>query len=163
MKNLCTAVFVAAVAMVSSAFGRLGETESELIARFGKPQLRSVHHALSQGRQYELGPTLHFRQDDWRIGCDLVDGRCVRIEYGKTGQWTDEQIQVVLSSNAQGASWTERTAGSGKLAREWRRADGATARWSSIGGMTLITPAYERAKSIAEAKAKAEASRKPKI
>jgi hypothetical protein len=66
--------------------------------------------------------------------------------------------------NAQGARWSDTgKPNSKKLARSWRRDDGATARWQMADGLTLVTPAYERAKTLAEAKAKAEASRPPRI
>ena len=49
------------------------------------------------------------------------------------------------------------------MKRDWRREDGATASWQMLGAMTVTTPAYERAKNLAEAKAKAAASRIPKL
>ena len=146
-----------------AAFARLGETEAEMTARFGQPTLRSKHTHVTQGKSWELGPVLFFKQDDWRIQADLVDGRCVAIHYSKSGDWTEDQIQLVVGSNSQGAKWTEITKPQlSKMKREWKRADGATAEWMR-NGMKLVSPAYQRAKDVVEAKAKAEASRKPKI
>lgn len=151
------------MAVTAVCHARLGETEAQLVARFGKPNLRSNHSAIAQGKSWVLGPSYHFRQDDWSISCDLVDGRCVRIGYSKGGDWTEDQIALVLASNSQGQKWTEGVSGAAKLSRSWKRSDGATAQWSRGGSMRLVVPAYERAKQVAEAKAKAEASRKPKI
>ena len=109
------------------------------------------------------GPKYYFQQGDWHIYCVLVDVRCVWIDYGKPGKWTEEQVQLVLGSNSQGAKWTETTKGGGRLSREWKRADGADAKWHQLTGMKLVVPAYERAKQVIEAKAKAAASQKPKI
>ena len=145
------------------AHARLGETEAELVGRFGPPTFRMVEKVPAQGRMWELGPRYSFRQGDWQIHCVLVEGRCAWIDYGKPGEWTEEQIQLVLGSNSQGARWTETTKGSNKHSRSWRRTDGATATWTSYSGMKLIVPAYDRAKQIIEAKAKAAASQKPKI
>lgn len=142
-------------------WARLGETEKELIARFGKPVTRARHSISAQGKSWELGPTLKFKQDDWHISSDLVDGRVVRENYQKRGDWTTEQIQAVLAANSHGATWTETTKGSGTHSRTWKRTDGATA--DSFIGISFTTPAYTRAKELAEAKAKVEVSRTPKI
>jgi hypothetical protein len=154
-----------ALLSVGVAHARLGETEAEMIARFGPPAHRGQHTAHAQGKNWDLGPSLSFKQDDWNIGCDLIDGRCVRVSYQKRGEWTEEQTQLVLSYNSQGGKWTETTKSPSmkKLARSWRRSDGATAGWTSTGGMKMEVPAYERAKQVIEAKAKAEVSKKPKI
>lgn len=152
------------VVNVAVAHARLGETEAEMVKRFGAPAMRSKHSTFAQGKSLEMGPTLYFRQDDWSIGCDLVDGRCVRIAYSKPGEWTTEQISLVLAYNSQGASWSETgKPGTASFARSWKRADGATAEWKRGSGMQMVVPAYERAKKTVEAKAKAAASAKPKI
>jgi hypothetical protein len=145
------------------AHARLGDTEAELFARFGQPKVTSKHSIAAQGKMWEMGPRFLFHQADWRIHCDFADGRCVRIEYDKTGDWTEDQIQLVLGSNSQGAKWTETTKGSIKVVRSWKRADGADATWNKFAGIKMIVPAYERAKQVIEAKAKAAASEKPKI
>jgi hypothetical protein len=138
----------------STARARLGETENELIKRFGSPTSRGSHSASFEGRRYDLGPTMRFRQDDWSISCDLIDGRCVRVSYGKTGSWTQDQISAVLNANAQGDKWTETTAPNVKgIARTWKRGDGAIASWNVVAGLTMTSPVYERAKAVAEAKA----------
>ena len=148
----------------SLAQARLGETEAQMIARFGQPTYRNQHSTFAQGKVWHMGPSLSFRQDDWSIACDLVDGRCVKLQYGKTGEWTEEQFQMVLAYNSQGVKWTETSKpGLKRYQRTWKRVDGAEAIWTGGSNMNLIVPAYERAKQVIEAKAKAAASQKPKI
>lgn len=146
------------------ANARLGESEAELIQRFGEPAARSKHIVMTQGKILEMGPTLRFYQGDWVISCDLVEGRCMRISYSKKGDWTEPQIQLVLNSNSQGATWTETTKPMiVKLQREWKRADASTAIWQMSGGMTLVWDAYIKAKTALEERARVEAAKKPKI
>ncbi|MFA6286049.1 MAG: hypothetical protein WC661_01595 [Opitutaceae bacterium] len=141
-------------------FARLGETKDQLVARFDNPVNQGISQITSQSRTMVVGPELVFVQKDWSITCDLVDGRCARISYRKQGDWTEEQIQVVLAVNKQGGKWTEQ---SGKTVRTWKRDDGALAGWSEADGISITTPAYLHAKAILEAKAKAEASVIPNI
>jgi hypothetical protein len=146
------------------AEARLGETETELIERFGEPDGRSKHIVMAQGKILELGPSLHFRQDDWSISCDMVDGRCMRISYHKPGDWTEDQVQLVLNSNSQGAKWTETTKPMiAKLQRDWKRADASKAVWLLGQGMTLTWDAYNKSKATLEERARVESAKKPKI
>lgn len=109
-------------------------------------------------------PQITFRQGDWSIRCDIVDDRCAKIHYSKPGEWSEEQFQTVLASNAQGATWSDISkSNTGKLAREWKRSDGATAFWKTGMGMTVTSPAYERAKAVEAAKVKAQSKQIPKI
>lgn len=145
------------------AFARVGETEPELVKRFGSPVVRSIDQIGAEGRMWTIGPQLTFKKDDWTIVCVLVDGRVGKESYGKRGQWTEDHLKTVLNANSQGAKWEETGRAGKKLAREWRRSDGATARWVSNSGMTIIVPGYERAKKVIEAKGKAEAGKPAKI
>ncbi len=168
MLKMLPAKFVPALMFVitcaSGAYGRLGETEAELVRRFGQPLTNGQETLVSEGRITKLWPQKTYRQDDWEIRCDMVDERCARIRYTKRGEWTEEQLQTVLNSNAQGATWSDVSRPSvRKLAREWKRADSATAVWKAGVGMTLTSPAYARAKEIAEAKVKAQSRQVPKI
>jgi hypothetical protein len=156
--------FLVFVIGIHVAHARLGETEKQLVERFGAPSSRATHKIFAQGKFVDLGPTLHFKQDDWRIDCDLIDERVVRIHYRKPGDRTEGQVQLVLGYNTQDLKWAETSKPSiAKLQRTWKRDDGATAEWSKSGGIKLVVPAYDRAKQVVEAKAKAEASKKPKI
>lgn len=161
-----TVVYLTLITLVLpvSVRARLDETERELIARFGSPITRSKTVTTLQGRTYQLGPRLAFRQNDWFIDCDLIDGRCARISYSKVGNWTDDQILTVLTINAQGAKWTDvSNSHLRNLSRDWKREDGATAHWQQGISLSITTPSFERAKQIAEAKAKAESGQIPKL
>lgn len=154
---------VVALALATLAHARLGESEKELITRFGEPVARSKHSVHAQGKTQELGPTLFFRQGDWRIKCDLIEGRCHRISYVKPGVWIEEQIQLVLGTNSQGTAWTETgKPDAAKFKRTWLRADASTAEWSKVSGMTIVWDEYNKAKAAAELTAKLEAGLKPK-
>jgi hypothetical protein len=149
---------------VPFTFARLGETEAELIQRFGKPGSQSQHFVFTQGKMQAFGPALFFRQDDWSIQCDLVDGRCMRISYSKPGDWSGDQIMLVLSSNAQGAKWTENSKPSiASIKRTWLRVDGSTATWQKGAGMSLVWDAYNTAKAKFEEREKVASKKKPKI
>jgi hypothetical protein len=160
--RLAAATFLIAA---TAAEARLGETEQQLIERFGPPKLRGQHSIIAQGKIVPLGAKLHFREGDWTIACDLIDGRCLRIHYSKPGDWTDDQMTAVLGANNQGAQWIEITTKPhlAKLKRTWRRSDGSIADWSKGAGMSVTWDAYEKAKAKAEERARVEASRKPKI
>lgn len=147
------------------ALARLGETEAELVARFGAATSKTKEITPAQGKMVEFGTTLTFRQGDWSIACTIIDGRSCKENYQKKGEWTEDQFATVLNSNAQGARWTDLSKPAAKThSREWKRADGATAKWSRFGGgITVTHPAYVRAKELTEAKAKADAARIPKI
>lgn len=152
------------VLLLTAAQARLGDTEAELAKRFSRPISITSHSIYAQGKRFVLGPTHTYKQDDWYISCDLIDGRCVRIRYSKPGDWTEDHIQVVLNSNGQGAKWDERTKpGNKSFQRQWSRSDGSTARWSRGGSMDLEWDAYTKAKATVEERAKVEAKKKPKL
>jgi hypothetical protein len=153
-------VFIVCCPSISNA--RLGETEAELVKRFGPPRSRGGEKTMGDGRIVDLGPRLGFSQDEWSIISVLIDGRVARESYSKPGKWTEDQIKTVLTANAQGATWIEITKHAGSISRSWRRSDGATASWSG-SGMELTHPAYVKAEQIARAKAKAKSGHVPKI
>jgi hypothetical protein len=156
-------ILVGYVLCTTLASARLGETEQELTARFGSPSVRASERVVAQGKLHEIGTRLVFRQGDWHIESVMIDGRSSRESYTKVGDWTEDQIATVLNSNAQGGKWADTSKDSmKKVHREWRRNDGATAVWQ-IRSITLTHPAYGRAKTVAEAKAKANAARTPKL
>jgi hypothetical protein len=159
-----TRAFLLFLVIAPSLWARLGETEAELVARFGQPHSRVSHSVFAQGKFIPLGPQLHFREGEWRITADLIDGRCLRIAYQKPGDWTEDQIRLVLNSNTQSSQWAETSkANIAKLQRAWRRKDGSVAEWDKLTGFTLTWAAYETAKAKALERARVEASRKPKI
>jgi len=155
--------FILPAILASDASARLGETEAELVRRFGAPVSRASERIAAQGKFHEIGTLLRFRDGDWRIESAIIEGRSARETYNKVGEWTEEQFVTVLASNAQGGRWTLTSKDSMKKAvREWRRDDGATAVWK-LRIMTITHPAFDRAKALAEAKAKASAARTPNL
>ena len=109
-----------ALGLAPLAYSRLGETEAELEKRFGPPRTKARDNLIAEGKITHLWPQLSYRQEDWTITCDIVDGRCARVTYHKPGEWTEDQLKAVLNSNAQGATWTDGSKPSiKKLAREW--------------------------------------------
>jgi len=163
MKPLTVLVLITLL-LPLTAHARLGETEPELTARFGRPQTKGKFSTFAQGHTIPLGWELTFRQNDWTITCDLVDDRCARIRYYKPGDWTDDQILTVLTVNAQGAKWSDITKPANRYyVREWKREDGAIAHWQRGLSMTITTPAFEQAEMLAKEKAKVEASQIPNL
>src|SRR4051812_11921420 len=90
-------ILVCMVALTATmAEARLGDKEAELVARFGPVQSRSVERKSFQGRIYVVGQVLGFRMEQWSIAVLMIDDRCAQIDYGKTGDWTEEQVATVL-------------------------------------------------------------------
>lgn len=127
-------VFIATVTLARS---HLGETERELFDHFGAPHAHSEDSVLEEGKRKTVGQTYIFDRDEWRIKCEMVDGRCMRISYSKPGDWTPDNIKQVLDSNSQGAKWKETTKPADHPHRLWRRRDGSTAVWSPKAGLHL--------------------------
>lgn len=164
MMKPASILLAAAILFPIAVYGRLGETEQELIARFGVPLSRGHGSFSAQGRNLEIGNRFSFREGDWAVECIVVDGRCAQIAYSKPGDWTEDQLLTVLTANSQGAQWTDVSKEMiKKLERQWRRDDGAAAVWKMGIGMVVTSPAFEREKERIASKAKADASGIPKI
>jgi hypothetical protein len=146
----------AAVAILGTPmFARIGETESQLVKRFGQPLSAEPHTVSDHGLVFVVGTTFTFVLGDWMINCDVIDGTCARIAYSKIGGWAEENFQTILNANAQGGSWKELLSPNVKqVTRKWRRDDGVVAHWI-LGNLTLTSPRYERGMALAEEKAKA--------
>ena len=146
---------------------RLGETESELAKRFGQPTYQQNENIFAQGQTITIGKRQHFQRDNWLIAAIITEGRCSQISYTHQGDWTETQFATVLATNCQASKWSDTSpadANSRKIIRSWKRADGATANWSRpSNSMTVTNPAYLRTREKAEAKAKANAARVPKL
>jgi hypothetical protein len=125
----------------------LGDSEQQLIARFGQPVSRGHDIVITQGKILSFGSKLSFQQSDWTITCIEIDGRCVRAIYTKTGEWIEDQFKGVLTSNAQGKRWADDSKESIKrMIREWSRSDGAVAYWHMADETMVVTDkAYDRA------------------
>jgi hypothetical protein len=58
-----TRAFLFSLTLVSASYARLGETEAELIARFGQPKGRTTDKMGAQGQMWDIGPKYIFYQD----------------------------------------------------------------------------------------------------
>ncbi len=165
MHAFCRAAFLSLIFAGATAPGvaRLGETEKEMVERYGKVIMRAPESVIEQGRIHALADNLHFRLEGWNITARILNGRCESITYSKPGDWTEEQFRHVLESNGGRGQWEERKTATPKTHREWLRRDGKTAVWRMLQSMTLSTRAFEQAREALKAKAKEDASRLPKI
>jgi hypothetical protein len=126
-----------------SVHARIGETESQLITRFGQP--------VSRGQ--DLGPTVTFAFSDWLVTCDVIDGLCARISYSKIGDWSEEDFDVLLGANGRRSDWTDLLSPRvKKLMRKWKRDDGVIASWIT-GCLSITSPRYEKARALADKEA----------
>ncbi|PTY03122.1 hypothetical protein DB347_22630 [Opitutaceae bacterium EW11] len=144
------------------AYAHLGDTREELEARLGAVRRESNHATAAQGRVHILGPSFEFEKDGWRLRCDMIDGKCVRISYARRGGWTQEQMDTLLEENAQGAKWMLGIMPS-KRSRFWDRSDGGRANWESSGRMDFVSPEYTKAQRSLEDELKRKAQEKPKL
>ena len=139
-------LLVSALLLFASALpavARIGDSETDLTKRYGKP-VRSTGEAIR---------SLTYAYDGWVITSDFVDGICARVSYAKPGEWTEETFEKLLSTNAGEAEWSD--GGSPnlkKLMRTWTRHDGTTANWV-VGCLSITSPRY----AIAKAKSETEA------
>src|ERR1700720_4725730 len=70
-------IFALVVSITGSAFGRLGDTEKQLTARYGKPV------SVRPGGKYNpyFDKLIDFQKEGIAISCGVHAGRCVTIQY----------------------------------------------------------------------------------
>jgi hypothetical protein len=75
----CWIILFLVVSLAASAFGRLGDDENQLRARYGKPV--SAH----PGGKYNpyFDKLIDFQKEGIAISCGLHAGRCVTIQYAR--------------------------------------------------------------------------------
>ncbi len=155
-------LFLAILLLATPLFGRLGDTKAELVERLGPVRTTSTHFVTAQGKIIPLGPNHSFQKDGWMIECDLIDDRCARIRYHKKGEWTKQQLALLLTNNAESGRWSE-TKGSTKMIREWLRSDKARATWKFTGVLEITSPAYLAAGAKVQTQAKSDATKLPSL
>lgn len=114
--------FLMAVSLfiVAAASGQqLGQTKEEIAAQNGPAS--EENHAKN---------TAVYRSGPWKIDIVYVDGFAKRLTITKTDSLTDDEIRLVLASNADGAVWREIGLSGGT--RMWQRSDLATAQCDRI-------------------------------
>jgi hypothetical protein len=77
MRSWILLILVSSV--VGSAFGRLGDTEKQLTARYGKPV--SIRFGGKYNPYFEK--MIDFHKEGIAISCGLHGGRCVTIQYSR--------------------------------------------------------------------------------
>ena len=77
------------VATAGTAFGRLGDTENELKARYGRPVL------VLPGEKYNpyFTKLIHFQKEGISISCGIHDGRCVTIKYERDSGFMPMEVE----------------------------------------------------------------------
>ncbi|MBV8223628.1 MAG: hypothetical protein JO232_00390 [Verrucomicrobia bacterium] len=94
------------IATTGTAFGRLGETEQELKARYGKPVW------VGDGLKYNpyFDKLIDFKKEGISIFCYLHAGRCVRIEYSRNSGFNNAEVAGFTQLNHVDQIRIERTA-----------------------------------------------------
>jgi hypothetical protein len=77
-------IFILTISLTGSAFGRLGDTEKQLTARYGKPV------SVRPGGKYNpyFDKMIDFQREGITISCGLHAGRCVTIQYTRDTGFT---------------------------------------------------------------------------
>ncbi len=106
----------------SNLCARLGETEAECAARYGKT---------SEGKPNKFGEKLQLYQaGGMLISITFINGRaeCIAFEKQPPADWPEEEIELLLRANAQGKEW-HRIESWGDWPLRWSRSDKARARY----------------------------------
>lgn len=91
MKSLIILILVSILPI--QLLARLGETEEQILKRYGKPSLRAPEFKIFDGRIVSIGERLSYFQENWNVCCVMMDRGCVQIIYSKTGELTTEHRQ----------------------------------------------------------------------
>jgi len=120
---LLTLLFV--TGLTASAWARLGETENQLITRYGQ-ELYKTKMKL-EGTVVTID-VLQFVKSGFSIQVSLINGISAEEEIHRLQGETmsDEEIKILLASNSQGRIWHEDTAKT-DVPRKWHRDDGVAA------------------------------------
>jgi len=102
-------LFVTLVFLSANAFGRMGETEQEAIARYGKPvpyDAENIKPLFSDLKE------LRFRFQDWRIRSifmgdktELMTYMKIELPASKDALLAQQEITEILAAESLGGSW----------------------------------------------------------
>ncbi len=148
--------------LVSVVSARVGETEEELVHRYGGVTGKLPARKAAQGRIYTYGEYLRFHSDDWSIDALMINKRCEEVTYSRSSGWTEDQFKHLLEINGGRSQWEEQKTTIPKLHREWKRRDKVIAVWSG-GEFEVRTPVVEQTREAIAKAAKEEASKLPKF
>jgi len=105
-------VIILIIGVAGTAFGRLGDTEKQLTARYGKPT------SVRPGGEFNpyFDKWLDFQTQGVSISCGLHDGKCVTIEYDRrSGFKNAEVVGFKMFNDVNSPIYTERSATSLKF------------------------------------------------
>ncbi len=138
-------LLVALASLATAASARVGENETELVARYGSVVSRQPARKSAAGKMSIYGERLVFKSPDWDVSAVIIGGKCEEISYTKEGKWTEVQFSFLLQLNGGLKNWNEQPTRNPDNHREWIRRDKANAHWSVFGGCVIRTPAAEKA------------------
>jgi hypothetical protein len=105
-------MLVLSIGFAGAAFGRLGDTEKQLKARYGKPV------SVSPGWKFNpyFDKLIDFQREGIAISCGMHAGRCVTIQYTReSGFKTAEFEGFTLLNSAYAPAYVQRSATSLKF------------------------------------------------
>lgn len=110
MKKLSALCLMIVLVLLSSqAFGRMGETEQEAVARYGSPipyDAENIKPLFSDLKE------LRFRFQDWRVRSVFMEGKTevmtymkIELPVSKEALLTKKEIDEILKAESSGGSW----------------------------------------------------------
>lgn len=131
--------------ILASAFARVGDSEPELVARYGAVVNRQPARKAVQGKMHIYGERLTFRFEFWTVSAIVIAGRCEEANYTSEGRWIDPHFRRLLEINGGWTAWTEQKTRNPDNHRAWLRRDKTAATWG-LSGFMIRTPAAEQAR-----------------
>jgi len=145
--------------LTGSAFARIGESPKEINSRYDKATPSAVGDAvIHEGRIIKFGQKVLYQSEGWTITAIFINGKCERIQYKKTGSWTNEHVYAVLNANANDQTWSKDSPFDNSRKR-WIGVGSSSADWNMVLGFDIKSDYYskhvEKLKKRATAKSKA--------
>jgi hypothetical protein len=135
------------------AFARIGETETQIVARYGQSLPANATTMLGQ-------PVKVFLTADLRVGVAFIDGKSAAEFFSKVDgtEIPDKEIQVILQSNTAGSHWATSRDGPFGL-RGWSLQSGGRIAGYTNKSLIICTQEFL---AISAADTPREAKEKPK-
>lgn len=145
-------VAITLLMLVSAAFARIGETEQQIEARYGK-----ATHTLSKGNEplQKL-----YRSSGLDIGVTYIDGVSQIESFRKEDQsaLSKNEIALLLEANAAGSKWIEDPTASVLGLQVWKLESGGrkAVYKKSEGGLLILTDLADKVSAQRKAEAEKE-------